>query len=150
MERQHIQYYLQQSGMQPSQAEMLSAILGEMATRGEVKALQHSLEMQMQELRSEMRTELGEIRGEMRTELGDIRSEMRTELRDIRGEMSTEVGALRSEMHTELRDVRSGRDLQRADLVSELKALEARLTWRFIAGIAFFASVMTVLDVFVD
>ena len=128
MERQHIQYYLQQSGMQPSQAEMLSAILGEMATRGEVKALQHSLEMQLQELRSEMRSELGEIRGEMRTELGDIRSEMRTELRDIR----------------------SGMDLQRADLVSELKALEARLTWRFIAGIAFFASVMTVLDVFVD
>ena len=91
MDRQLTQYYLQQSGMQPSQAEMLSAILDEMATRGEVR----SLELRMNELRSEMQ-------------------------------------------------------VLRADMVSELKSLEARLTWRFIAGIAFFASLMTLLDLFVD
>ena len=113
MDRQLIQYYLQQSGMQPPQAEMLSAIFGEMATRGEVQVLQHSLERQMHEIRSEMREHIGEVRAE---------------LRDVRAEMG----------------------LLRAELSSEMKGLEARLTWRFIVGIAFFASVMTVLDVFVD
>ena len=88
--------------MQPSQAEMLSAILDEMATRSEV----HSLELRMNELRSEMRAEF----------------------RDVRNEMQ----------------------VIRADMVSELTSLEARLTWRFIAGIAFFASLMTLLDLFVD
>ena len=94
MDRQLTRYYLQQSGMQPSQAEMLSAILDEMATR---------------------------------SELQEFRSEMRAELRDVRSEIQ----------------------VLRADMVSELKSLEARLSWRFIAGIAFFASVMTVLDLFV-
>lgn len=113
MDRQLTQYYLQQSGMQPSQAEMLSAILDEMATRTELQELQHSMEGQMNGFRSE---------------LHEIRSEMRSEFRDVRNEMQ----------------------VLRVDMVSELKSLEARLTWRFIAGIAFFASLMTLLDLFVD
>lgn len=80
------------------------------------------------------------FREEMATkhDLTLLRTELRGDKAMLRTEMSGELSSLRAE-------VAAGHNALR----TEMATLKADLTWRFVALIALFSTVMTLLDVFV-
>lgn len=127
MKRETIQDYLEKSGMGQQQADTLSRILDEMATKSDIVALDQKIDHRF--------SLLGQ-------RITDLEQRIDEQFIAFKSEMRTDWDQFRSEM-------RSDQKLFKSDIRGELKDMEARLSWRFFGGVLFLAAVITVLNTFV-
>lgn len=71
-----------------------------------------------------------------------LRSELTAAMAALRSELRGEMAVLRSELKGDMKALRR-------ELKGDISSLKADLTWRFLALTAFFATVMTLVGVFV-
>jgi hypothetical protein len=131
MDRELIQDYLRRAEMNEVQSEALSRILAQMATKDHLLVLEE---------KSERRFGVLEERFERRFGVLEERFERR-------------FGVLEEKFERRLGILEAGLEGQMARLGAEIKGemaqLRADLTWRLIALIIFFGTVITVLNAFV-
>ncbi|MCU0975535.1 MAG: hypothetical protein MUC71_04390 [Steroidobacteraceae bacterium] len=101
-----------------------------LATKQDLKLLEHQLAGMRTELRQEIENryellsrEIGSLRADMAKDFGSLRAEMAKEIGSLRAEMAKEIGALRSEAAKDQQVLRS-------DFAREQEALRLSMTLR--------------------
>ena len=117
MNHETIRDYLIRADMKDGQAEALSRIFAEMATKSDLKLLRRDID----NLEERMRAEFSALRGEVRTELATVRGEFDS----FRGDVRTDLATMRAEIAT----------------------MRAELTWKMIAIVGFFATASAIFNV---
>lgn len=64
--------------------------------------------------------------------------------------MDAKFDLARTDIDGKFATLRAEMNALRLEMRADMQMLKSELTWRFLAGIAFFATVMTILDAFVD
>lgn len=129
------------------QADGLSQILADMATKDDLLLLKA-------DLTSEMRQGFAQMRTEMHEALASYRSDMHEALGTYRAEMHKELGTYRAEMHRELalsraESVRANEQL-RTDLSDAIAKIQASTLRWVITLIIALTSIFTLLEVLID
>ncbi len=97
MNDETIRDYLIRSDMTEGQAEALSRIFAEMATKNDVRQLESRMRTELGELRGELRTEMAALRGEFYGLRGDVRTDlarMEVSIQEMRAELTWKMIAI--------------------------------------------------------
>lgn len=77
-------------------------------------------------------------------------SAIRSAIAETRSDLSAEIAEVRADLRAEIADTRSNLRIEIEAVRTQLSAMEARMTWRIIGAMGFFATVMTLLAAFID
>ena len=109
----------------PAQADALTAALRSVVEQGD-HVTSDQFKAGIAEMRAERRAEIAEVRAEIaevRTEIANLDTRLSTQLADLRTEQRTAISALEARM----------------------AAMETRLTWRIVGGVAAVGAILRLL-----
>ena len=109
----------------PAQADALTAALRSVVEQGD-HVTSDQFKAGLAEMRAEQRAEIAEVRTEM--------AEVRTEIANLDTRLSTQLADLRTEQRTAL-----------SALEARMAAMETRLTWRIVGGVAAVGAILRLL-----
>jgi hypothetical protein len=121
MNSELLQDYLLKSGMNAPQAEALSRVFADVATKDDLKSLEGSLQ-------ADMRT----LEGRLRADLLMVDAGVKADLRTFEGRWKADLDVLEHKIG------------------GKIESLKADLTWRIIASLGLLATLMTLLNFFID
>ena len=79
--------------------------------------------------------------GEMRTEIAGLDTRLSTQIAEVR----TEVAGLDTRFSTQIADLRTEQRTANAGLEARISAMETRLTWRIVGGVAAVGAILRLL-----
>ena len=112
---------------------------GELATRGDIKALHSELKNDVNALHSELKNDINALRTDFENEIGALRAEFKSDIGALRAEFKSDIGALRTEFKSDIKALR-------AETGSDMKDLELRMTVKFFTAVGLAVAGIKALD----
>ena len=97
---------------------------------------------------SEVRTEIAALDTRLSTQVAEVRTEIAaldTRLSTQIAEVRTEIAGLDTRLSTQIADLRTEQRTANAGLEARLSAMETRLTWRIVGGVAAVGAILRLL-----
>lgn len=110
------------SGLPEAQSKAISSAFreaadAELATKSDLKELEHVFKSDLRALRDELKTDMLELKNELKTDIFKLRSELKTDMLELRNEVKTDILALRNDL-----------DKLRDEFKLDMHQLELRMT----------------------
>jgi hypothetical protein len=131
MNSELLQDYLLKSGMNAPQAEALSRVFADMATKDDLKRLEGNLQ-------ADMRTFEGRVMADLRM----VEARWKADLEVLEHKIGGNLESLEHKINGKLESLEHKID-------GKLESLKADLTWRIIASLGLLATLMTLLNFFI-
>ena len=112
---------------------------GELATRGDIKALHSKLKNDINALHSELKNDVNALHSELKNDINALRTDFENEIGALRAEFKSDIGALRTEFKSDIKALR-------AETGSDMKDLELRMTVKFFTAVGLAVAGIKALD----